>query len=80
MSWQTCPKCFGEKTTENYRPICSALRVMCNICQGWGILNMETGLPPNFSSPLEKAEKEIEKIHNLEEKTDINKDKFSSHS
>ncbi len=76
MSWQICPKCFGEKQTSN-----GVYLVTCILCNGWGIINMKTGLPPSFSSPLEKVNTEKE-IHNLDnrETTPLDNSGDSAHS
>lgn len=54
--WQKCPVCYGEKTTHVYNDNSGITwsipigRQICSVCNGWGILDTNTGLPPQPNS------------------------------
>lgn len=48
MGWQKCPVCSGTGKISN--TINSAVMVQCHTCNGRGIINELTGLPPKVSS------------------------------
>jgi hypothetical protein len=52
-TWQVCPKCNGNKFL--LKPLEETVHVspvICNICNGFGILNRDTGLPPRSNKEL----------------------------
>ena len=40
-NWELCPKCKGNKTMNKY-----GIDMLCDICDGKGIISSLTGLPP----------------------------------
>jgi hypothetical protein len=54
--WQKCPVCYGEKCLPVYADgagmtwIIPMGHKVCPVCSGWGILDTNTGLPPQPNS------------------------------
>ena len=53
VQWQKCPICNGSGVShvvmtapESSVDIPQLARVPCNTCRGYGIINLNTGLPP----------------------------------
>ena len=44
-NWELCPKCKGNKTMNKY-----GIDMLCDICDGKGIISSLTGLPPKSST------------------------------
>lgn len=44
MAWQKCPKCDGTGTCHG-NDLCGAYSAPCFICNGFGVINEETGKP-----------------------------------
>lgn len=51
-TWQVCPKCDGNKSIFQYSTTSAINRVQCPICNGFGVLNRDTGLPPESNKEL----------------------------
>ncbi len=52
--WQICPKCHGNKIVF---ALSTTITIKCDICNGYGILNIFSGLPPKGKSEAENGEK-----------------------
>ena len=50
-TWQVCPKCDGNKKIFDNRNQFDSF-ISCPICNGFGILSKETGLPPTSNKEL----------------------------
>lgn len=53
-TWQVCPKCDGNKAIfeDNNSTTYPHKVVQCYVCNGYGVLNKETGLPPGINKNL----------------------------
>ena len=74
MGFQKCPICDGTGKQSN--TLSSASYVKCKTCDGYGIINELTGLPPKVSSrgnilvdQFEKKDKD--NYNNLRDNTDF---------
>ena len=48
-TWQVCPKCDGNKKVKVFTGLTTITHYFenCSICNGFGIVSKETGLPPS---------------------------------